>query len=58
MSVKILIKNVQIGNNPIKESRKSIYDEYVQVPNIGPDKIVRNIIFLIVRHDYNNNGFL
>ena len=58
MSVTILMKNVEADNNPLNESQGSIYDENVRVENIGPEKRVQNIIFLILLYGYNNNGFL
>ena len=54
----ILKSNVEIGNNPLEESHEDIYDEHVQVSDLGPEKRVCNVIFLIVIYKYNNNGFL
>ena len=48
MSAVILTNNVKVDNNALGESRKSGYDERVQVVNIGPEKRVYNGIFLIV----------
>ena len=54
----ILTKNVEIDDNPLKESLKAIYDERVQVVGLGSEYIVYNRIFLIMSYKYNNNGFL
>ena len=58
MRTKILTKNTEIDKNLLEESWESIYDEYVRVANIGPEKMVWNIIFLILNSEYNNDGFL
>ena len=58
MSVKIIKNIVEVGINAYNEFPKVIYEKFVQVVDIGPEKIVRNIIFAVVIYEDNNNRFL
>ena len=58
VSVEIITKNVELYHKPLEESHKAIYDECLKMENLGPEKRERNIIFVIVSDEYNNNVFL
>ena len=51
LSVKIITKKLLMGNNPLKDSHEVIYDENVLVLNVGLDKRVCNIIYVIMSYE-------
>ena len=52
MSVKILMKNVEVYNNAHNESHGPGFGEHEQVANLGSKKIVYKKIFMIMSWDY------
>ena len=52
------MKNVEVDHNSIEESHEAIYGKSVQEMKLVPAKRVYNEIFLIVRYEYKDNGFL
>ena len=58
MSLTILMNNVEVGNNAYYDSRKVIYNKFMQLAKLVTEKRVWNIIFVVVIYDYNKNIFL